>query len=143
MFSKIFCPVKCNFFPTPTYNWLLLILVYIFRRLKGKIKNEDNWLALKVLIQFKIEIVYSLWKPVIWKYNFPNSLNVQSSSRNVKFDSYREKRNSHLTFSVIKLVLLWHKLCYWIQFFFFWKCWVRSQVFYVYSEWLLSFIFLS
>ena len=55
--------------------------------IKGKDKNEENWLALKVLTQFKNELVYSIWKPVIWKYNFSNSLIVQSSSRNVKFDN--------------------------------------------------------
>ena len=67
-------------------------------------------MPLKGLIRFKIELVYSKWKPVIWKFNFSNSLNVQRSSRNVRFefDSYREKGNPLFTFNVIKLVLLWH-----------------------------------
>ena len=60
---------------------------------KEKDKKWGHELALKVLIQFKIETVYFIWKPVIWKYSFPNSLNVQRSSQYVKLDSYREKGN--------------------------------------------------
>ena len=93
MFSKKFHTVKCHFFPTPTRNWLLIIPAYIFRWHKGKNKKRGHWLALKVLIRFKIELFYCKWKPVIWKYNFWNSLNVQRSSRNIKFNSYREKGN--------------------------------------------------
>ena len=111
MFSKKFYPVKRNFFPTSSYNWLLSIPVYIFRRLKRK-KNWGHSLALKVLIRFKIELVYSTLKPVIWKFNFSNSLNVEKSSRNVKFDSYWEKENHLFTFNMIKLVLFWHKFYY-------------------------------
>ena len=62
-------------------------------------------MALKVLIQFKIELVYSILKPVISKFNFSNSLNVQRSSQNVKFDSYSEKQNPLFTFNMIKFVL--------------------------------------
>ena len=35
-----FHPVKRNFCPTPAYNWLTIILVYIFR-LKRKIKSKE------------------------------------------------------------------------------------------------------
>ena len=103
--------------PHPTYNWPLIIPIYIFRWLKGKDKNEDNWLALKVLKRFKIKLVHESYQNIC-----SNSLNVQRSSRNVKFDAYRETNIHLLTFNVIKLVLFWHKLYYWIQFFIFWKC---------------------
>ena len=53
-------------------------------------------LALKILMRFKIELVYSIRKQVIWKYNFLNFSNVQRSSRNAKFDSYSEKGNPRL-----------------------------------------------
>ena len=92
-------------------------MVYIFCGLKRKIKNEET---LKVQIWFKIELVYSIWKPLIRKFNFSNSLNVQRSSWNVKLDGYKEI--FFYTFNVIKLVLFWHKLCYKIHFFIFWKC---------------------
>ena len=53
----------------------------------------------------------SLWKPVIWRYNFPNLIIVERSSRNVKFDSYKEKENPlFFTFNVIKLVSFWHRI---------------------------------
>ena len=127
-----------NFFPTPTYNWLTVILVYIFRRLKRKIKCEEiDWNP--VQIWCKIELIYSISKPVIWKFNFSNSLNVQLSSRNVRFDGYREKVNPLFTFNVIKLVLFWHKLycfCYLLKMY---VNFLRSQVS---CLWLLSFIFL-
>ena len=89
---------------------------------KEKEKMWGDWLALKVHIRFKIELVYSIWKPVICKFNFSNSLNVQKSSQNVKIDSYREKGNPLFAFNVIKLVLLWRKLYYLIPFVIFWKC---------------------
>ena len=44
LFSNVYLKfhlVKCNFFPTSAYNWLLIILVYIFCRLKRKIKSEE------------------------------------------------------------------------------------------------------
>ena len=113
--------------------------------IKGKDKKWENWLALKVLIRFKIELVYSIWKPVIWKFNFSNSLNVQRSSPNVKSDNYKDKRNPLFTFNVIKLVLFWHKFITRFIFSSFENaCYVRCQVFsYDYSEWLFSFIFLT
>ena len=77
---------------------------------KEKDKKWRHGLALKVLIRFKIELVYSICKPVIWKYNFLNPLNVQRPSRNVKFDSYRDKGNPLFTFNVIKFVLFWHRI---------------------------------
>ena len=95
--------------------------LYLFS-VKGKDKNWVNSLASKVLVRFEIELVYSIWKPVIWIFNFSNSLNVQRSSRNVKFDNYREKENPLFTLNVIKLGLFWHKFYYKIHFFIFWKC---------------------
>ena len=64
-----------------------------FLSVKEKDKEWEHELALKVLIWFKTELVYSIWKPIIWKYNFSNSLDVQRSSRNIKFDSNKKKGN--------------------------------------------------
>ena len=74
---------------------------------KEKDKKWGQGLALKVLIRFKI--VYSTWKPVIWKYNFSNSLNVESSS----FDSYRVKGNPLF---YMWLNYMWSQVfCLWLQ----------------------------
>ena len=80
-----------------------------FLSVKEKDKGWEHELTLKVLIWFKTELVYSIWKPIMWKYNFSNSLNVQRSSQNIKFDSNK---------NVIKLAFFdrgSHVLCLWLQ----------------------------
>ena len=72
---------------TILFNWLLLCNNSIqlaatytglyLSSVKGKEKNSGKSLALKVLIRFKIELVYSILKPVISKFNFLNPLNVK------------------------------------------------------------------
>ena len=92
---------------------------------KEKDKKWGHGLALKVLLWFKIELVYSIWKPVIWKYNFSNFFKCSKSSQNVKFDSYSKKGNPHFTFNVIHLVLLW----------------LESQVFCLSLQWGVVFFY--
>ena len=45
---------------------------------------------------------------------------------------------------MIKLVLMWHKLHYYILFVIFWKiCYVRSQVFCLWLQWMTVFFYFS
>ena len=88
MFSKNFIRLNVTFFsPQHTVGYLSYRSISFVsgreRILKEfwKIKTQKNWLALKALIWFKIELVYSIWNPTVWKYNFSNSLNVRMSSQ--------------------------------------------------------------
>ena len=108
---------------------MLVIPVSIFRKLKWKIKNEDNWLALKVFIRLKIELVYSIWKPVIWIYNFSKFLNVPRSSRNEKYDSYGEKG---IPMSVDSIFIFWEYMLSKISgFLFLWLRWMAVFLYFI------------
>ena len=69
-----------SFFSLPDMQFAANHTGLYLSTVKGKDKKWGHCLAAKVIIQFNIELVYSIWKPVIWKYNFSNSLNVQWSS---------------------------------------------------------------
>ena len=99
----VYCPFHClvkissgkmSFLSHPDLQLIINHTGLCLSLVKEKDKKWGHGLALKVFILFKNELVCSIWKAVIWKYNFSNSLKIQRSSQNVKFDGYREKENS-------------------------------------------------
>ena len=111
-----FHPVKHNFFPTLTHNWLTIIAVYIFHQLKKKYKKWGDWLALKVYIRFKIEPFYPIWN----RYHENLTFRIFFECSKV-ITTYRDKRNPVFTFNMIFVIFrkfLLSKIsgfCLWLQ----------------------------
>ena len=103
----LLCYHKLRYFPLFIKNSICQNVYLFIKNSKMSFLSHPNMqlaanhkglsiLALKVLMWFRIDLVYSIQKPVIRKCNFLNFSNVQRSSRNAKFDSYSEKGNPRL-----------------------------------------------